>query len=58
VLDDLVGNLLDITLDLSVGELSSDETLGSEKCVLWVDDCLTLGSNTDKTLTLLGETND
>lgn len=55
VLDDLVGNLLDITLNLSVGELAADKTLGSEESVFWVDDGLTLGGNTDETLAILGE---
>ena len=58
VLDDLEWNLLDVALDLNIGELASDETLGSEKGVLWVDDGLTLGGNTDKTLTILGESDD
>ena len=58
VLDDLVGNLLNITLNLSVGELATDQTLGGEEGVLGVDDGLALGGNTDKTLALLGETND
>jgi hypothetical protein len=58
VLDDLVGNMLDITLDLRVGELTSDKTLGGEEGVLGVDNGLTLGSDTDETLTVLGESND
>ena len=58
VLDDLVGDLLDIALDLSVGELATDQTLGGEEGVLGVDDGLTLGGDTDKTLALLGETDD
>ena len=58
VLDDLVGDLLDIALNLSVGELATDETLGSEESVLGVDDSLTLGGDTDETLALLCETND
>jgi hypothetical protein len=58
VLDDLVGDLLDIALNLSVGELATDQTLGGEEGVLGVDDGLTLGGNTDKTLALLGETDD
>jgi hypothetical protein len=58
VLDNLVGNLLDVALDLSIGELAADQTLGSEKCVLWVDNSLALGGDTDKTLAFLGETND
>jgi hypothetical protein len=58
VLDDLVGNLLDVLLDLSVGELATDETLGSEEGVLGVDDSLALGGDTDETLALLCETDD
>ena len=56
VLDDLVGDLLDVTLDLDVGELATDETLGGEQSVLRVDDGLTLGGDTDQTLAILGET--
>jgi hypothetical protein len=58
VLDNLVGNLLDVLLDLSVGELATDKTLGGEEGVLRVDNGLTLGSNADKTLALLCETDD
>lgn len=58
VLHDLVRHLLDITLHLSVLELATDKTLGGEESVFGVDDCLTLGSDTDETLTLLGETDD
>ena len=58
MLDDLVWDLLDIALDLSIGELSADETLGSEKCILGVDDSLALGGDTDETLALLCETDD
>jgi hypothetical protein len=58
VLDDLVGNLLDVLLNLAIGELATDETLGSEKSVLGVDDSLALGGDTNETLALLGETND
>lgn len=58
VLDDLVGDLLDIALNLSVGELAADQTLGSEQSVLGVDDSLALGGDTDETLTILGESDD
>ena len=58
VLDDLVRDLLDIALDLDVGELATDQTLGGEEGVFGVDDGLALGGNTDKTLALLGETDD
>ena len=47
VLDDLVGNLLDVALDLTVGVLTADQTLGGEQGVLGVDNSLTLGGNTD-----------
>jgi hypothetical protein len=56
VLDDLVGDLLDVTLDLSIGEFATNETLGSKKSVLGVDNGLTFGGNTDETLAILGET--
>jgi hypothetical protein len=56
VLDNLVGDLLDVTLDLSIGELATNQTLGSEESVLGVDDGLTLSGNTDETLAVLGET--
>jgi hypothetical protein len=57
VLNDLVWNLLDVALHLSIAELAADETLGGEKGVLWVHDCLTLGRDTDQTLAILGEAN-
>jgi hypothetical protein len=57
VLDNLVGDLLNVTLDLSVGELAADQTLGGEQGVLGVDNSLTLSGNTDETLTILSETN-
>jgi len=55
VLDDLVGDLLNVTLDLSVGVLATNQTLGSEESILRVDNGLTLGGNTDETLAILGE---
>lgn len=58
VLDDLVGDLLDVALDLSVGELAADEALGSEQSVLGVDDGLALGGDTDEALAVLSETDD
>jgi hypothetical protein len=57
VLDDLVGDLLNVTLDLSIGVLATDQTLGSEQSVLGVDNGLTLSGNTDQALAILGETN-
>lgn len=56
VLDNLVGDLVQVTLDLSILELATDQTLGGEESVLGVDDSLALGGNTDQALTLLGET--
>ena len=58
VLDDLVGDLLDVALDLGVGELAADQTLGGEEGVLGVHDGLALGGNTDETLTVLGQGDD
>jgi hypothetical protein len=58
VLDNLVGDLLDIALDLAIGKLAADETLGSEKRVFRVDNRLTLGGDTDEALAFLGEAND
>jgi hypothetical protein len=58
VLDNLVGHLLDIALDLAVGELAADETLGREESVLGVNDGLTLGGDTDEALALLCESDD
>lgn len=58
VLHNLVWNLLDIALDFGIGELSSNETFCCEKCVFWVDNCLSLCGDTDKTLAILGEAND
>ncbi|KAF3068827.1 hypothetical protein CFAM422_007852 [Trichoderma lentiforme] len=57
VLDDLVGDLLDVTLDLSVAELATDQSLGGEEGVLWVDHGLSLGSNTNQSLAILGKGN-
>lgn len=57
VLDNLVGDLLDVSLDLSVLELATDQSLGGEEGVLRVDNSLSLGSNTDQTLTILGKGN-
>lgn len=58
VLDDLIRHLLDVTLALGVGELATDETLGGEEGVLGVDDGLALGGDTNKTLTILSESDD
>ena len=57
MLDDLVGNLLNVTLNLNIGVLATDQTLGSEESVLGVDNGLTLSGNTDQALAILGETN-
>ena len=58
VLDNLEGHLLDILLDLLVGVLATDQTLGGEKSVLGVDNGLTLSGNTNETLTVGSEGND
>ncbi|KAH3663984.1 hypothetical protein OGAPHI_004698 [Ogataea philodendri] len=55
VLDDLVRNLLQVSLDLLVLESSTDQSLGSEQGVLWVDNSLSLGWNTNESLAVLGE---
>lgn len=57
VLDDLVRNLLEIPLDLSVAELATYESLGGEEGVLGVDNGLTLGGDTDETFAIFGERN-
>lgn len=57
VLDDLVGDLLNIALNLSIGELATNQTLGSEESVLRVDDGLTLGGDTDEALAVLSKGN-
>lgn len=58
VLDDLVRDLGNITLNLGVGKLASDQTLSGEESVLGVDNGLALGGNTDETLAVLGESDD
>ncbi|ROW02352.1 hypothetical protein VSDG_02455 [Cytospora chrysosperma] len=55
VLDDLVRDLLDVALNLNIGELSADQPLGGEEGVFGVNDGLTLGGDTDQTLAILGE---
>jgi hypothetical protein len=57
VLDNLVGDLLDVSLDLSVLELATDQSLGGEESVLRVDHSLSLGSDTNQTLAILGKSN-
>jgi hypothetical protein len=47
VLDDLVWDLLDVSLNLGIGELSSNQSLGCEEGILGVDDSLTLRRDTD-----------
>lgn len=44
----LEGNLVNILLDLGIGELSSDKTLCSEECVFRVDNGLSLSWKTDE----------
>jgi hypothetical protein len=58
VLNDLVWHLLNVTLNLCVGELPSDETLSCEEGVLRVDNGLSFRGNTNKSLTVLGEGDD
>ena len=58
VLDNLVWHLLNVALDLGVGELATDETLCGKESILRVDDCLALCSDTNQTLAILCETND
>jgi len=50
LVDDLEGEVLHIGLDLCVGELATDQTLGIEDCVCWVHGDLVLGGITDQTL--------
>jgi hypothetical protein len=50
--DNLEGDLLDVGLDLGVGELAADQTLGSEDGVLGVDDGLATGGLANKTLAI------
>jgi len=58
MLNNLVGHLLDVTLDFWIGELATDEALGGKQGVLWVDNGLSLGGNTDQPLTIFGKAND
>lgn len=58
VLNDLVWDLLDITLYLIVGELAADQALGGEESILGIDHGLTLCGDADKALTLLREADD
>lgn len=48
-------NVVDILLDLSIGELSANQTLGSEESVFRVHNGLTLGRLANQALALLGE---
>lgn len=50
LVDDLEGEVLHVGLDLWVGELATDETLGIEDGVGWVHGDLVLGGITDQTL--------
>ena len=58
VLDNLVRNLLDITLDFGVCKLASDETLGGKEGVFGIDNGLTFSSDTNQTLAIFGEGDD
>lgn len=57
LVDDLEGEVLHVGLDLSVGELATDQTLGIEDSVLGVHGDLVLGGITDQTLGV-GETDE
>ncbi|KAH6607458.1 hypothetical protein Trco_003771 [Trichoderma cornu-damae] len=57
VLDDFVGDLLDVSLDLSVAELATDQSLGGEESVLRVNHSLSLGGDTNQSLAVLGKSN-
>jgi len=50
--------VLDIALDLLIGELTTNETLESEDSIGRVDNCLSLGGETNKTFAVLSESND
>ena len=52
---DLVAQMLDVLLDVGVGELATDESLGGVEGVLRVGDGLPLGRGADESFTLLGE---
>ncbi|KAH3669579.1 hypothetical protein OGATHE_002391 [Ogataea polymorpha] len=58
VLDDLVWNLIQVSLHLLILKSSTDQSLCGKQGVLWVDHSLSLGWNTDQSLTVLGEGND
>ncbi len=58
VLHNLVGHLLDVSLDFGVLVLAANETLGGEEGVLRVDDGLALRSDTNKALAIGSEAND
>ena len=58
LVDDLERPVLGIVLDLLVRELATNETLEAVNGVRRVDDGLTLGGQTDQTLTVLGESDD
>jgi hypothetical protein len=58
VLHNLVWDFLNIALNFRIGVLATDETLCSEKCVLGVDNSLSLGGDTDQSLSVLGEADD
>lgn len=57
LVDDLEGEVLHVGLDLRVGELAADQTLGIEDSVLGVHGDLVLGGITDQTLGV-GETDE
>merc|ERR1719447_2715065 len=57
LLNKLEGEELDVSLDGLVGELTSDETLGVENCILGVGGQLVLGGVTDQPLAVGSEGN-
>ena len=57
LLNDLEWEVLDVVLDCGVGPIAANEPLGVENGVLGVGGQLVLGSITNQTLTLSGESN-
>jgi hypothetical protein len=58
VLHNLIWDLLDITLHLSIGVLASDKTFCGEEGVFWVDNSLSFCGDTDQSLTVFRKTDD
>jgi hypothetical protein len=55
MLDNLVRDLVKILLNLLVLKSTTNQTLGGKQGILWVDNSLSLGGSTNKSLTILGE---